>query len=256
MKKIIEIKKKNNDQYTVVFNDESLVIEQETYFKYRQVLLNEISKKDFDQMFDFNQYTYLYKIGIKKLKKLMTKKEMYEFLTLNGGKESIVKQIVLKFQEKKYIDDYYYAKTYIQLKNNTEGPIVIKNKLMKKGINIDLIDELLNLIDYDHIVKNLIIKKLKTIRNKSKRDTYQILTRYLIQKGFDIDQMKNMIEYEMKFYQFDDLEVLKLEYEKLRMKYQNKFDEKELKIKLTQKLYQKGFNIEDIKKCMSLTNDF
>jgi regulatory protein len=251
MKKIIEIKKKNNDQYLLTLSDESIVIEQETFFKYKNILNNNLSQSDYNELIDFNQYQYLYKLGLKKLKKLMTKKEMIDFLTLKGGKESIVKQIVFKYLEKKYIDDLYYAKTYIHLKSKSEGPQVIKNKLMNKGISLDIINQYLFDIDQDDIIKNLIQKKLKTLKNKSKRDSYQIIKRSLMQKGFELDSIENLLDHELNPYQFNDLEVLKKEFDKLLIKYKNKYDEKTIKQKLTEKLYQKGFLIEDIKKMFS-----
>jgi len=61
-----------------------------------------------------------------------------------------------------------------------------------------------------------------------------------------MDAIDRCVLKKLHLYQEDELELIQKAYQKLLKKYQEKMDERELKYFLTQKLYQKGFSIEDI----------
>ena len=61
---------------------------------------------------------------------------------------------------------------------------------------------------------------------------------------------KQMTMEQIQNYNFDNPEILNKEYLKEKNKLEKKYNGEELKYKLKQKLYQKGFSLEEINKLM------
>ncbi len=250
MKKVLGITKKTKS-YAVQFDEDVILIEPEIFLKYHLRLLQELDKKTFNSLCLDNDYAHYYKLGIAKLKKMLTIHEMREYLISKGAKEAIVKQLISRYTEKKYLDDFAYAKLYTQLKQNSEGPVMIANRLRAKGISKDIIDGFVNEIDEKEILNHLIPKKMSSIKNKSKKQMIQTLKGFFVRKGFSLDAVESVIKKSLSSYDVNELDLIKKNYEKLFQKYHGKMKDKELNYFLTQKLYAKGFKIEDIKKVIT-----
>ncbi|MCF7930108.1 MAG: RecX family transcriptional regulator [Acholeplasmataceae bacterium] len=248
MKTIHEIEKKTQ-YYKVRFDDEWIMIEPEIFLKFHLKLLQTYDSKSYHQLIMENDYAHYYKLGIIHLKKMQTTKELSDYLRSKGAQESIVKQLVTKFIEKKYLDDYAYTKLYVQMKQNNDGPLMIFNKLREKGVSAELIESFTKHIDEDQILSRLLPKKISAIKNKSKKQAIQSLKGYYLRKGFSLEAVEAQIKKSMSSYQVDELELIKKEYAKLIKKYHN-MEDQQVEYKIIQKLYAKGFKIEDIKKAI------
>ncbi len=248
MKTIQEIEKKTK-YYRVKFDDEYIMIEPEIYLKFHLKLLQTWDAKSYQNMMRENDFVHFDKLGIMHLKKMQTTKELSDYLISKGAKEPIVKQLVLKYTERKYLDDFAYTKFYIQLKQNSDGPQMLSNKLREKGISKELIDSFIKHIDEHQILSHQLPKKMNSIKNKSRKQVIQTLKGYYLRKGFSLEAVEAQIKKAMSSYQVNELELIKKEYVKLLKKSQNKED-KQLEYKIIQKLYAKGFKIEDIKKAI------
>lgn len=127
-----------------------------------------------------------------------TEKEMEERLIEKGyDLESI--DIVIKFlKEYNFIDDQLYAKMFIKDKIKSQGSQKIKYSLIRKGIDRDIIDNLLLDIDKDEereVLKELAIKKYNQLI-KRESDKYKLrdkLCRFLISRGYDYSTVKDII---------------------------------------------------------------
>lgn len=246
MKTINEIEKKTK-YYQVKFDDEWIAVEPEIYLKFHLKLLQTLDAKSFQVIMMENDYVHFDKLGIIHLKKMQTTKELSDYLLSKGAKESIVKQLVAKYTEKKYLDDYAYTKLYIQLKQNSEGPQMLHNQLREKGISHELIESFTKHINEHQILSHQVPKKMNSIKNKSRKQVIQTLKGHYLRKGFSLEAVEAQIKKSMSSYQVNELELIKKEYAKLLKKSHNKED-KQLEYKIIQKLYAKGFKIEDIKK--------
>lgn len=248
MKTINEIEKKTQ-YYKVRFDDEWIMIEPEIFLKFHLKLLQTYDTKTYHQLIMENDYAHYYKLGIIHLKKMQTTKELSDYLRSKGAQESIIKRLIIKFTERKYLDDYAYTKLYVQLKQNTDGPQMIDHKLKEKGIPPDLILSFIKHIDEHQILNQLVTKKMSSIKNKSKKQVIQTLKGYYLKKGFSMESVETAIKKAISSYQVDELELIKKEYAKLIKKHHNQ-DKEQLEYKIIQKLYAKGFKIEDIKKAI------
>ena len=93
-----------------------------------------------------------------------------------------IEKIITRLIEKGYLNDYEFAKYFLENRNAKKGTSIkkLKLELIKKGISQTVIDELLNenlRTDEDEIQK--IIKK------KRKKYDDEKLIQYLVRQGFD-----------------------------------------------------------------------
>ena len=250
MKTIKEVTKKPKI-FQVYIDEEMISVEPEVYFRYHLKPGLELESSTYLALIQDNEYAYYFRIGIEKLKKMMTKKELSDYLLSKGAKTAMVHQLISLFEQRKYLDDYSYAKTYFSLKERTEGPDMIQNKLREKGVSQTIISGFIENYNEDEILADLVGKKLKSIHNKSKKQAIQTTKSYFISKGFSMDAIDRNIKNNLHLFQTDELLLIQKEYQKLLKKYQEKMEAHELKYFLTQKLYQKGFSIEDIHKVLA-----
>ena len=248
MRQIKDVQKAK-DSYIVNFEDELIHIDFEIYLKYRLKVGMSFDERSYDKLIKDNAFQVYYKLAIKKLKRMLTVFEMKTYLLNQGISQDLMKQIINHLVEKRYLDDELYVKTYIQLKSNLYGPKMISFHLKEKGVPFHLIDEALKKMDETHAVDQLISKKLVSLRHKSIRQTKVNLKQYLLQKGFSIEVIDCAIS-KLTFDKDKDFSNLKRTYEKLVLKMNGPLDYTQ-KQHITQKLIQKGYQLEDIKKIMS-----
>lgn len=249
MKTITEVIKKSKI-YQVYVDEDVVFIEPEIYFKHHLKAGLVLDPKEYQELIQDNQYAFYFRIGVEKLKKMMTRKEMYAFLLSKGAQIAIANQLVSLFEQRKYLDDYQYAKTYFSIKKYSEGPEMIQNKLRDKGISATIIAGFIAHHQEDEVLEDLVGKKLKSIHNKSKKQAVQTTKTYFLSKGFNMDAIDRSIKKNLHLYQADELELIQKEYLKLVKMYQGKMDPEALKYFVSQKLYQKGFTLEDIHKAL------
>jgi len=101
-----------------------------------------------------------------------------------------IEKIITLLIEKKYLNDYEFARYYLENRNATKGTSIkkLKQELVKKGIENSVIEEQLTAdirSDAEEIQK--IIKK--------KRNNYtdEKLIAYLVRQGFDYQQSKDAV---------------------------------------------------------------
>lgn len=116
----------------------------------------------------------------------LSKKTAFEVrkkLQKSNFEEDIIDKVISYMQDLKYIDDVEYVDAYIRqcMRLQNYSIFEIKNKLMQKGINKNLLEEKLqNLADTDYeekLVKKLLSSKLKQMEPLKKKQ-------YLYRRGF------------------------------------------------------------------------
>lgn len=245
MKKITKIEKKTKT-YDVWFNDLLITLEPEVFLKYRLHIHKEIKPKEYQEIILQNQYEQYYKVGITKLKKMLTQKELSEFLASKGASQPIINQLIENFKKRKYLDDAAYAKSYLRSKENRYGPRVIRADLHGKGISRNIMKTTFDNYNQEALLAVLVPKKLNSIRNKSRNKTAQTAKLFFIHKGFDLEVIESEMTKALMNYQSNDQELIIKQYDKLHYKYKKRYDELKLKLIIKEKLYTKGFTLENI----------
>ena len=144
------------------------------------------------------------------------------------------------------INDEMYVKAYVsdKIHLSSDGPNKIKNELLKNNIKEEIIDEELSKIDEEELinkVKRIINKKVRTSKTSS-YNTRQKIYLELTNLGYS----KELID---KCYNDDrdDESFLERDFNKIYKDVSRKeTDENKIYLKIKQKLYQKGYKLEQI----------
>lgn len=244
----IEKIKKTGKKYKIVLDNDL------TFTTYDDVLINNglLYNKEIDQsllneiVLETSFYDIYYKCVNYITKKLRSEKEISEYIDSYNVLDTDKSKTILKLKSIGLINDTNYAKAYISDKINlsSDGPIKIKNELLKHNIDSNIIDEIISNIDPNinlEKIKKLIIKKTKN----SKYTGYtlkQKVVNDLINLGYDKSDVLNI---------YDNLDIkdssqIDIDYDKFYKKYSLKYTGYELNKKIKSKLYQKGYSMDMI----------
>ena len=193
MKKIISLTKNKNGLYDVLIDDEILTVDEETVLKYRLFKNNEIDVKDFDLI---RHDDFVHKISNKMLEyRLKYNKSINEIKRHFLSKEideNIVCQAIELLISKKLINDQELALMICtSLARNSNGILLIKEKLKQRLFTTDVINYALENIlvdDIDYGKEKLIIKlEKKYLKEEDKIKKYKI-KKQLYNHGYKVDE--------------------------------------------------------------------
>lgn len=250
--KIKKIAKQNTKYKIVLENDEELTIYDDVIIKTNLLYKKEISEELKEQLIKENEYYDVYNKVLKYIKqKLRSKNEIIKYMKKQNINNTTQEKIINQLEQTKMIDDSIYTKAYIhdKISFTNDGPYKIKKELEKQNIENDLINEELNKIDKEELNKKLeklILKKINSNTKYSENILKQKLVFYFTNLGYDKEEILDIIENN----KITNNNIIEKEYTKLYNKLKNKYEEEQLKYIIKQKLYQKGFNIEEINKIM------
>jgi len=242
MPRITEIKKRKTT-YDITFDeDEKINFEPVIYIKYHLKLYQEISNSTYQEILNDNLYEQYKKMALNRLKRLQTKKELYDYLIDKGAKKSIADQLIFDFTEKKYLDDAQYTKYYIELKKNQKGPLLMETELLKKGVSKHIIYELLNKVDTYEILSELVEKKIRLLSHKkSKKQIILKLKTDFMHIGFKREMVESVISKYIDEVPEVDIAVIEKAYQVIRRSIKHEELSYEDHQKIFAKLYQKGY---------------
>ena len=240
--KIIKIK----NSYYIQDEDNLIKLENEVVQKFKIYL--ETNNYDFKLIILENEYYFYYKMALKRLSRMQSELMLKNYLLEKGIRKSILNQVITSLKKLHYLDDYEYALNYKDLKQYSYGPRKISANLINNGVSKEIIDEVILMIDEEEILTNLIQKELTKIKS-SLRSYEQKLLRKYYQKGFSLKVISKVLSNELKNILYDETIDLEKEYYKILNKAKlKKLSDTELKYHVRNKLLQKGYRIDDIKK--------
>ncbi len=128
-----------------------------------------------------------------------SEKEIIDKLKSKKASEEVIKKIIIKLKEYKFLDDFEFAKAWVnsRIKIKPRGWRVIQNELKLKGISKEIIDKIYDsgtVIDELEMAKKLVEKKISRYKNLPKQEVYQKIGRFLASKGFNWDIIKKSID--------------------------------------------------------------
>lgn len=207
-----------------------------------QIDLDLIKKINIDNQY----YDAYYKVINFIAHKLRSEKEVNTYmdkLDIDNKSKTI---IINKLKQLNLINNIKFAKAYIsdRMCLSNDGPLKIKKELLSHDIEENIIDNLLLEITDDVIInkiKKIITKKVKTT-NYTGYLLKQKIVEYLINLGFDLNIITDI---------YNDMNIeksglIEKEYLKIKKKLINKYSDKELNFQIKKRLYQKGFNTDEI----------
>ena len=246
--KILKYKKIKN-KYRIFFdNDKTIDLYENIILKNNLLLKKEISNSDLEIIKLDNEKEEIYELALSYIKiKMRSKKEIYNYLIKKGYDKNEINKVIDRLEKESYINEELYIKSCIndKLYLSNDGPNKIKNNLINEGFSVDLVDNALdnNDIDLYQKLEKLIDKKISSIKNYSGEILKLKLITYFINLGYD----KELIERVLSNKNLNNSNGEK-EYYKIYNKYSKKFSGEQLEYVIRQRLYQKGYNYDEIKK--------
>lgn len=123
--------------------------------------------------------------------KIITTKQLRDYLKGKGYSAQIIKKVVDKFNEYGVLNDENFATSFVSMKQNSLSKRAIENKLMQKGVNKDIAKSCLEEFDDYHVAvktaEKFMKNKIYTEENITK------LLRHLSYKGFDYETINKVL---------------------------------------------------------------
>lgn len=183
-----------------------------------------------------------------------SEKEICDYLAEKGYDEEIPEVIVL-LKEKRLLDDQEFANAFVRtaVNGSKKGPRIIEHQLLEKGIEPSMIQEaIFEYFSSEQQIKvasTMADKKWTQMRQKSEREAYDQLTKYLYQRGFYREEIRQVMDaFDQSMDQGEEYDHLKHQGNKALKKYQRKAQGYKLAQKLKGYLFRKKYPIELIDK--------
>lgn len=256
---VTNIKKEKKNTYLLTLdNKEELLVYDDVIVKYSLLPKKKISEAELNQIKKEKSELECYYKGLDYLNiKMRTKKEMREFLKKKEYSKDIIEKTVKKMEEEGYLNEQKYIQAYIgdNFRFSSDGPIKIKQKLLKQELSANLVEEELNKMPKEEWLaklKKLIQKKANSKHNDGLKKWQQKCFIYFYNLGYP----KSWIEELFQNINWTENEsILSHEYDKLFLKWSRKLEGDELDFQIKIKLYEKGFEKEKIDNIMSIKKE-
>ena len=197
----IERQKKNKQRYSLFSEDKFIVgISEESLLEFNIYSGKDLSEEVLTQIEKKENFIAIREQAWRFLARRMhSEKELSDKLINKGYDQENIDNISLELKNKNYLNDNSFARQMIsdELYLKKSGPVLIKTKLLKKGVEITLVSSLIDEL-YDEELQyqncryfaNKKFSSLKNINDGSKKTK---LANFLIQNGFSWDICNRVI---------------------------------------------------------------
>lgn len=258
----ITTQKKNKERYNIFLNEDyAFSVDEAVLAKFQLKKGMELDELDISEIQFDDEVKKAFNAALVFLSyRMRSKKEIIDYLKKKEVDEPIIPEVLHKLTEYKYVDDAEFAKSYCLTQINTtlKGPEVIKQELIEKGIEKELITSSLELYTKEAQIESaikLIEKNIKKTTKLSDLVMKQKLEIGLQRKGYTWDVIQiAMEELNIEKEQDEEWEALLHQATKAKRKYE-KYEGWEYDQKMKQALYRKGFSLEMIEKYLQKDGD-
>ena len=253
--KITKIEKKKRLYQLELDAKENLYVTEDTIVRFMLSKDKVIDEAELTEIKQFAQFSYGKNLALFYLSfKRRTSQEVKDYLIEKEIDYKIVKEIIQNLTEDRWIDDRQYIRSSIEanLYTSDKGPYVLKQKLMKKGLDANMIEEELATFDFWPLCQKISEKLLRKYEGKlPERALKDKIIQSLSMKGFSYRQAKEALDVlDLDLSPQGTQDLLEKELEKVYKKYARKYEGYELKQRLTQTLMRKGFDYSDIQSAL------
>ena len=254
---IIKYTKKGHNKYELTLKDNTkLQVYTDLILEYNLLIRKDIDPNTLKKIESANLKLDCYYKNLKYLKNMKCTSDIKNYL--KDYPANIVDYTIKRITKEGYLNDNNYIKCYINtkinlsndgyykiyyyLKNKDLGETIIKNYLndIEDNIWLDKINKIVNtkLKSNTKYSNNLLISKIKT---------------YLKTLGYQ-DYLINIALDNINLDTSKEDEKLEKDYLKLFNKYKNKYEKNKLNYILIGKLYQKGYDLDKVKRVVETSN--
>ena len=202
--RIISVTQKDDRNVSIVLDNEKvLFLSNEIFMKSGLRKGNEISEDLFSSLVEENRSFFLKQKAFRYLgRRLHSVKELRLKLRRKDCDDRLIELVVEELKDKNYLNDYDFAVQFTDenIKNKLWGRAKLESELRKKGIEREIIDEVLReKLTGESEAENAVLllqKKLETldIKKSNEEKTKLKLINYLAGKGYDYDAIRQAVE--------------------------------------------------------------
>ena len=197
----IEGQKKNKRRYSLYSENKFIIgVSEDSLLEFNIATGKSLSEEDLIQIEQKEKYVAIREQAWRFLARRMhSEKELRDKLLNKGFEKNTIKKLIEELRDKKYLNDDTFTRQVIsdEIDLKKSGPLLIKNKLLKKGVEISLVGSILD----DRYPEELQYtnceypakKKLKLLTNKDETSAKNKLSSYLTQKRFTWDIINRVI---------------------------------------------------------------
>lgn len=178
--------------------------------------------------------------------------EVYEKLKGLEFGEAVIQETLQKLKKLNFLNDESYSQALLETRKKTakKGPRAIQKDLEKKGIDKKLQQKVLQSFSEEEQVQIALQLAEKIVANEHQKTPIQIkqkVQELLMRKGYSFTIMEQVLD-KIELSKDDEewAEIIQQQGDKIWRKYAHKYSDYQLKMRVKQALYQKGFPIEKI----------
>lgn len=117
--------------------------------------------------------------------------------------DSVIDLLISKLKQKRLLSDEEFAKAWVEgrRRSKKKGKVALKQELFQKGIDREIIDEVLDQTtneEEEELAKQALEKKIRTWRNLDSLELRTKAIEFLLRRGFEYGMVKGIIEKIMK----------------------------------------------------------
>lgn len=253
--KITKLEKKKRLYLLELDESEKIYITEDSLVRFMLSKGKEISELELEQLKNYNQFSlgrglalYYLSFGQRTCAQVKTYLRKYDIA------EPSCQNIINQLTKDGLLNDQTYAQRYIeeQSQYGDKGPYVIKQKLLQKGIDKQLIEEALDGIDFSASLEKLTEKLVKKYGHRlPTKALEQKIIQSILNRGFSYSQAQEaLIGLDLEIDQEAELDLLYKELDKQHRKLVRRYEGYQLQQKLYQNLLRKGYQSSQIQKAL------
>ncbi|MFC7064212.1 recombination regulator RecX [Halobacillus seohaensis] len=255
----ITTQKKNKNRYNIYLDRGQgeaygFSVDQDILVSFRLQKSMELEESTIEALLQKDTLHKTYTLTINYLSyRMRSEKEIRDYLVKKEVDDEHIEEVVKRLYREKLLDDLEFAIALVRtrVQTSSKGPLLVKRELIDKGVDAVKTDEALEHYSFDKQVEKaskVAEKKIKSDKKKSRRQQIQNAQQNLMQKGFYGDVVKEAISQLPEEEEDQEWEAVVFQGEKLVRKFERKVEGYELKQKVKNGLYQKGFPFEHIER--------
>lgn len=246
--------KNNKERYNIYLNEKyAFSVDESTLIKFGLTKGKILDDFEMDEITYEDEISKAFNRALNYLSyQMRSEYEIKKKLLEAGFGESVILEAIRKLERLGFLNDETYSKALLETKKKTakKGPKAIKQDLIKKGIDKQTQEKVLETFTYEEQLEIAMQLAEKTVRTNSKKTPSQIkqkIQEVLSRKGYSfeiIHEVLDQIDIELEDGDWEQL--IAVQGEKIWSKYTKKYEGEILYLKFKQALYQKGFPLEII----------
>lgn len=252
--------KNNPERYNIFIDDKyEFAVDENTLIKFGLTKGTVLEQHEIDEITYQDEIAKAFNKALGYLSfQMRSEYEVKKKLLDAGHGEAVVMEAIHKLEKLGFLNDESYSKALLETKKRTmkKGPRAIRQDMQKKGIDKSLQDKVLNSYSHEEQVALALDLAQKEVRGGSRKTPVQLKQKIqdqLMRKGYSFSVVSEVLEQVTLEKDEDEWEsLIDGQGEKIWRKYSTKLTGSDLKMKVKQALYQKGFPVEIIQRFIEM----